>query len=78
MANGGVFNDSAMTYGAVTVANGGLLTVLGGMLVNAGGSLTVANGGTLNLTAGGVSLYGPLTKAGTVNVTNPPAYFMSG
>jgi hypothetical protein len=79
VAGGGKLNASVSDlHGAVTVANGGLMTVVQGVTVESDGSLAVANGGTLNISGGGLSLYGLLTNAGTINVTNPPDSFESG
>ena len=78
VTNGGVFNFGGTENGAVTVANGGLMTVVGSGVINSGGSLTLANGATLNITGAFFNLYGPLTNAGTFNVLNPPGSFNSG
>ena len=78
VANGGVFNDGATVNGALTVANGGLMTVIGSGLMNSNSSLTLASGGALNITGGGITLYGPLTNAGTINITSLPGGFNSG
>ena len=71
VSNGDVFNDGATVNGTLTVANGGLMTVVGQAAVNPGGFLTVSNGGTMNI-FGNIMLYGPLTNAGTINLTNSP------
>jgi len=79
VASGGQLNASVSDlHGAVTVANGGLMTVVQGVTVESDGSLTVANGGRLNISGGGLSLYSLLTNAGTINVSNPPVSFESG
>src|ERR1019366_1764737 len=77
VANGGVFNDGAVTHGAVTVASGGSISMTRAT-ISAGGSLTLANGVVVNIFAGGPSLYGPLTNAGTINLSNPPTSYFSG
>jgi hypothetical protein len=78
VANGGVFNDGATVNGAVIVANGGLMTVVGFGLFNANSSLALANGATLNISDAGLDFDGPLTNAGTINITNPPGGGNSG
>lgn len=78
VASGGKLNVSVSDlHGAVTVANGGLMTVVQGVTVESDGSLTVANGGRLNISGGGLNLYSLLTNAGTINVSNPPDAFES-
>ena len=59
--------------GAITVNSGGVLDAFGGTLQPTG-SLTVGGGGVLNV-ASTVTLYGPLTNAGTINLTNA-AFFL--
>lgn len=70
VASGGVFTaTNTATYGAVTVANGGRFTANG--VVYIAGSLTLAHNGVFNI-AGALSLFGPLTNSGIINLTNAP------
>ena len=70
---GGALIESGSAFsGTVTVASGGVLDALGGS-VAAAGSLTVQGNGVLNV-ASTVTLYGPLTNAGTINLTNAAFY----
>ncbi len=72
IASGGVFTESnSATYGAITVASGGQFIANGGGHGYVAGPLTVAPGAVLNI-AGALSLFGPLTNAGTINLTNSP------
>jgi hypothetical protein len=78
VANDGTLKTSRATmYGPVTVANGGLMTVIGGGSFNSGSSLTLAAGSTLNM-SGGITLYGPLNNAGTINMSNQPPSSSTG
>jgi len=79
--SGGEYSFGSTIYGAVTVANGGVLdingafeavTVANGGLMTATGSagaLTVAHGGVLDIT-NGLSLVAPLINSGIINLTN--------
>ena len=78
VANGGLFNCAATLNGFLTVANGGVMSLIGGSAVNSSGALTVANGGTLNIIGTGMTLFGPLTNAGTLFISNSPPAFFSG
>ncbi len=68
VTNGGVFNALNIDFdGPVTVANGGVFTE-SGVLMN---SLKVDPGGVLNMVDGPfLGLAGPMTNAGTINLTN--------
>lgn len=78
VASGGLFNNGADVYGNLTVAKGGSVVYAGPSIVEPAGSMLVATGATVNLSGGGPSFYGPLTNAGTINISNPPAGFLSG
>lgn len=78
VAAGGVFNNGADIYGNVTLAKGGAIFYAGQNVVEPGGSMSVASGATLNLVGNGANFYGPLTNAGTVFMSNPPAGFLTG
>ncbi len=70
---GGALIESGATFsGTVTVASGGVLDEYGATLANTG-SLTVQGGGVLNVAAT-FYLQGPLTNAGTINLTNAAFY----
>lgn len=76
VAGGGVFTESnSATFGAITVASGGLFMANAGSVnpsysgTNLTGSLIVARGGAVNL-AGNFGLTVPFTNAGTVNLSN--------
>jgi hypothetical protein len=75
VANGGTLNFNGGTIS-------GNLTVAGGALANwsagtAGGPVSVATNGVLNLIGGGsVSLYAPLTNAGTINWSNSATWYV--
>ena len=76
VAGGGVFTaTNSVTYGAVTVANGGRFNANGP--VHVARSLTLAHTGVLNI-AGALSLFGPLTNSGIVNLTNAPIIISNG
>jgi hypothetical protein len=66
--SGTLIATNSTLSGAVTVNSGGALNESSANLANTG-SLTVAAGGTLNVAAG-FSLFGPVTNAGTMNLTN--------
>ena len=75
--NGGVFNARSTPtgglptkqFGAVTVANGGTYAAFGSTVAPSG-SLTLASGGRLIVGTNNLNLLGPLTNAGTINLTN--------
>jgi len=70
VTNGGALLANNATFpGAVTVGNGAVFGDTSSVTVNASGSVTVAAGGALNL-GGSLSLFGPLTNSGTINLTN--------
>ena len=74
VANGGTFNCGTTLNGAVSIAGGGLMSVTNsaGATVSSSGALTVANGGQINIIGNsGINLFGPLTNAGTVLISNP-------
>jgi fibronectin-binding autotransporter adhesin len=78
IGSGVVFNAFQDIFSeAVTVAEGGLLTINGnlyGAQINPGDSLTVAGGGELDL-INALFLYGGLlTNSGTINMTNGEIY----
>ena len=62
--------------GIITVNSGGVLNDYSGSL-RASGSLTVQSGGTLN-EASQLSVFGPLTNAGTINLTNAVLALFNG
>ena len=62
--------------GIITVNSGGVLNDYGGSL-RASGSLTVQSGGTLN-EASQLNVFGPLTNAGTINLTNAALALFNG
>ena len=75
ISNNVVFIAYADTFNeAVTVAPNGLFSANNGETFNVSGSLTVAEGGELDLINGGLTLYGPLTNSGTINMTNGYPY----
>ncbi len=78
VANGGVFDCyGAAIFGHLTVANGGLITVAGeGGFIFPNSSLLIAAGATMNITGSILSLNGPLTNAGTINITYAPNFFI--
>ena len=84
IAGGGVFNCAATLNGLVSIASGGVMSLISGTnlpstSVGSSGALTVANGGQLNLIGiSGISLYGPLTNAGTVLLANPNPFTFIG
>jgi hypothetical protein len=47
-------------------------------LINKNSSLALASGATLNISDAGLDFDGPLTNAGTINITNPPGGGNSG
>ena len=81
VASGGKFNCAATLNGSVAIASGGLMSVTNraGATINSSGALTVANGGQLTIMdtggfmmgVGGLNLFGALTNAGTVLISNP-------
>jgi fibronectin-binding autotransporter adhesin len=70
--NGRLAVTNSTLSGAITVNSGGVLDETGGTLVGAG-SLAVAAGGLLNV-ASSFAVEGPLTNAGTINLTNAQIY----
>ena len=69
VAANGLFNAYYDKFNeAVTVAPNGLFSA-NDVTISASGSLTVAGGGELDL-PGGLTLNGPLTNSGTINMTN--------
>ena len=84
IAGGGVFNCAATLNGLVSIASGGVMSLISGTnlptsTVGSSGALTVANGGQLNLIGiSGITLYGPLTNAGTVLLSNPNPFTLAG
>jgi hypothetical protein len=71
--NGTLTVTNSTLYGAITVNSGGVLDDYGGTLEPTN-SLTVAGGGVLNVAASTFSLEGPVTNAGTINLTNATFY----
>jgi hypothetical protein len=71
--NGALTVTNSTLYGAITVNSGGVLDVFGATLEPTN-SLTVAGGGVLNVAAPTFYLEGPLTNAGTINLTNATFY----
>jgi hypothetical protein len=79
VASGGVFNCAATLNGLVSIASGGLMSVTNstGTTVSSSGALTVANGGQFNIIGNsGINLFGALTNAGTVLISNPNPFTM--
>ena len=70
--NGTLIATNSVLNGAITVKSGAVLDEFGGTL-NPTGSLTIEGGGVLNV-ASTFSLEGPLTNAGTINLTNAAFY----
>jgi hypothetical protein len=78
VASGGVFDCyGANIFGYLTVANGGLITVAGeGGYTYPSSAVLIAAGATMNITGSIISLNGPLTNAGTINITYAPSLFI--
>ena len=70
--NGTLIATNSVLNGAITVKSGAVLDEFGGTL-DPTGSLTIEGGGVLNV-ASTFSLEGPLTNAGTINLTNAAFY----
>ena len=82
VASGGVFDCyGADLYGNLTVANGGLVNVAGeggymGAFNYPSGTLLIAAGATMNITGSVFFFNGPLTNAGTINITYAPNFLI--